>query len=131
MDTEISRKSHQYSIVEARYPVRMLTDEGTRLGEAHAISAYGAIIRCQRPLRLNEIATISIELSGERYLRTEAEAVWLEYNGQDGHNKSSPRGMVVRFKNLSTFDKQFLRDIINKHYLRKSHPFAEEEQGAF
>ena len=131
MDTEIRKKGHQDLIVEARYPVRMLTDEGTRFGEAHAINNYGALIRCQQPLRLNEIATISIEFSEKEYLQAEAEAVWLEFIGQEGHNKILPRGMVVRFINLSTFDKQLLRDVINKNYTRKLNRLAGKRQGAF
>jgi len=131
LDTEIRRKSHQNLIIEARYPVRMLTAGGGRRGETHAISTYGALIRCQQPLRLNEIATISIELSEEGCFQAEAEAVWLEFIGQKGHNKILPRGVVVRFINLSTFNKQLLRDLINKHYLRKSNRLAEEKQGAF
>ncbi len=109
----------------------MLTAGGGRRGETHAISTYGALIRCQQPLRLNEIATISIELSEEGCFQAEAEAVWLEFIGQKGHNKISPRGVVVRFINLSTFNKQLLRDLINKHYLRKSNRLAEEKQGEF
>lgn len=131
MDTEISRKSHQHFIVEARYRVRMLTDEGTRFGEAHAISTYGAIIRCRQPLRLNEIATINIEFSGKEYLQAEAEAVWLEFIGQEGHKKILPRGMVVRFMNLSTFNKQLLRDLIIQNYTRKLNRVAKEKQGVF
>ena len=131
MDTEIREKSQQNLIVEARYPVRMLTPGRAQRGETYAISTYGALIRCQQPLRLNEVATISIELSGDEYLQAEAEAVWLEFIGQEGHKKILPRGMVVRFINLSTFDKQILREVINKNYTRKLNRLIEKTNGAF
>ena len=130
MDTAAREKPHQYSNVEARYPVLLLTAQGLRQGETHIINTFGALIRCQQPLRLNEIASISIEFSENEPLRVEAQAVWLEYNGPDDSNQITPRGMVVRFMNLSSLDQQRLRNVIAEHYTRKMGRVAEEKQNA-
>lgn len=120
-----TRKGKGAQCVEARYPVLVLTDEGPRKGETHLLNPYGALIRCDLPLRLNEIATISIELSERERLLTRVEAVWLEFNDLRQNKLMTPRGMVVRFVDLSSPDRKRLHQVIAKLYFKKTQLEAE------
>ena len=110
--------------METRYPVLVLTDQGPRKGETHLLNPYGAFIRCDFPLLLNEIATMSIEISERERLLTEVEAVWLEFNDLGQNRLMTPRGMVVRFVNLSRADRQRLHQLIANHYSKKTNLMA-------
>ena len=110
--------------VEARYPVLVLTDQGPRKGETQLLNHYGAFIRCELPLLLNETATISIEISEREQLLTEVKAVWLEFNDLSQNKLMTPRGMVVRFVNLSYSDRQRLHQVIANRYWKKTNLMA-------
>lgn len=115
----MNKKPHTYPAVNARYPVTIITAEGHVYGETQLINNRGALIRCQRPPRVHEAATISIEISPNETLMAEAEVVRLEFYELDNHEEISPQGMVVRFTNLSTIGRQRLSSMITKHYVNK------------
>ena len=115
----MNKKPHTYPAVNARYPVTIITAEGQVYGETQLINNRGALIRCRRPPRVHEAATISIEISAKETLMAEAEVVRLEFYEGGSHEEISPQGMVVRFTNLSTVGRQRLRSIITNHYVNK------------
>lgn len=119
LDKQMNKKPHKYPAVKARYPVTVLTAEGHVQGETRLINNRGALIRCQQPPSPHEAATISIDISEHETLIAEAEVVRLEFYELDSNDEISPRGMVVRFKNLSSIGRQRLRNIIAKHYVEK------------
>lgn len=112
-------KAHPYPQVAARYPVTVFTVDGHQEGETQLINNQGALIRCQRPPRLHETATISIEISERESLLVEAEVMWLHFSSPGDNHDVVPRGMVVRFKNLTTMGRQRLRNVIATHYEKK------------
>ncbi|UCE82871.1 MAG: PilZ domain-containing protein [Deltaproteobacteria bacterium] len=115
----MNEKAHRSSAVEVRYPVTLLTADGNLEGETRLINSKGALIRCQRPPSLYERATISIDISEHETLIAEAEVVRLEFYESDENQVMAPRGMVVRFTNLSNVGRQRLRHVIAKHYEKK------------
>ena len=115
----MNKKPHTYPAVNARYPVTIITAEGQVYGETQLINNRGALIRCGRPPRVHEAATISIEISAKETLMAEAEVVRLEFSEVGNHEEISPQGMVVRFTNLSTVGRQRLRSIVTNHYVNK------------
>ena len=119
MDTRIKEKIYQSSEVEARYPVTVFTAQGYLEGETQLINSCGALIRCQHPPALRETATVNIELSEDESLLLEAEVVWVDFSDSDQSQEITPRGMVVRFMNLSTLSRQRLRNVVAKHYVKK------------
>jgi hypothetical protein len=86
-------------------------------GETKHISAQQAFVRCSDPLRLYDISNLCIEVSGSASLVAEVEVVWSNRYGPD--DDITPRGMMVRFIDLSPRSRQRLENAIAKHYHRK------------
>jgi hypothetical protein len=97
--------------------VTVLTAEGSFAGETKTISMREAFVRCREPLRLNDLASLSIEVSADESLSAEAEVVWSNIYGPD--DEITPRGMIVRFTNLSPTNRRRLHEVIVSHYQRK------------
>ena len=115
----MNEKPYNYPAIKVRYPVTLLTSQGHVHGETRLINNRGALIRCHQPPRLHEAATISIDISENETLLVEAEVVRLEFYELDNNDQVTPRGMVVRFTNLSTIGRKRLRNLIAKHYVMK------------
>lgn len=112
-------KTYRDIDIAARYPVTIFTADGFLAGETHLINSRGALIRCRRPPRQHETATISIHLSERESILVEAEVMMLHFSKLDENQEVEPRGMVVRFKNLSSVGRQRLRKTIANYYEKK------------
>ena len=119
MDTPMKTKPHQNMGIVARYPVTVFTADGFLDGVTQLISNRGALIRCRRPPRQHETATIRIQLSKRESLVVEAEVMMLHFSEPNENQEVVPLGMVVRFKNLSSMGRKRLRRVVAKHYERK------------
>jgi hypothetical protein len=117
LDTFGKPRGQQVSRIKATYPVTVLTAEGSFAGETKSISMREAFVRCREPLRLNDLASLSIEVSADESLSAEAEVVWSNIYGPD--DEITPRGMIVRFTNLSPTNRRRLHEVIASHYQRK------------
>jgi hypothetical protein len=117
VDTKRWKRGHQSPKVNACYPVVVLTAEGPLKGTTKHISTQQAFVRCKDPLRLYDIASVSIQVTKEESLMAEAEVVWSNRYGPD--DEITPRGMMVRFTRLAPADRQRLHHTIAKHYLAK------------
>ena len=117
MNTSKSKRGHRYPKVDVNYPVVVLTADGALKGKAKQISTQQAFVRCRDPLRLYDVANMSIQVSGNESLVAEAEVVWSNRYGPD--DNITPRGMVVRFLRLSSRDRQRLNNVIVRQYHRK------------
>ena len=119
MDTPMKTKTHRNIGTAARYPVTVFTADGFLDGVTQVINSRGAFIRCRRPPRQHETATIRIQLSKRESLLVEAEVMMLHFSEPDENQEVVPLGMVVRFKNLSSVGLKRLRTVIAKHYEKK------------
>ena len=81
-------------------------------GVTKEISPRQAYILCRKPFRLNEIVDVIME-SPDRYLEFTAEVVWSNIYGYDDH--ITPRGMGVRFLEISKEDRKYISDLIEEH----------------
>ena len=117
MNTSKGKKGHRYPKVDVNYPVVFLTADGALRGKARRISTQQAFVRCRDPLRLYDVANMSIQVSGNESLVAEAEVIWSNRYGPD--DNITPRGMVVRFLRLSSRDRQRLNNVIVRQYHRK------------
>ena len=117
MNTSKGKKGHRYPKVDVNYPVVFLTADGALRGKARRISTQQAFVRCRDPLRLYDVANMSIQVSGNESLVAEAEVVWSNRYGPD--DNITPRGMVVRFLRLSSRDRKRLNNVIVRQYHRK------------
>jgi hypothetical protein len=111
------KRGHQNLKVDAKYPVVVLTAEGQMAGETKHISTQQAFVRCKDPLRLYDVASMSIRFSEEEAILAEAEVIWSNRYGPD--DEITPRGMVVRFTRLSPRERKRLHDTIIRQYKKK------------
>ena len=81
-------------------------------GVTKEISPRQAYIRCNKPFRLNEIVDVAIT-APDRKLEFQAEVVWSNIYGYD--DDITPRGMGVRFLEISEEDKKYISDLIQEH----------------
>ena len=117
MDTIKIKRGHHYPKVDAKYPVVVLTADGAMRGETKHISTQQAFVRCKDPLRLYDVASMSIQFSEEEAILAEGEVIWSNRYGPD--DEITPRGMVVRFTRLSAKERKRLHDTIVKQYKKK------------
>ena len=117
LDTKRPKRGHQYPKVKARYPVVVLTADGPLKGETKHISTQQAFVRCKDPLRLYDVASMSIQVAKNESLVAEAEVILSNRYGPD--DEIIPRGMLVRFTRLSPRDRKRLRHTIARHYMAK------------
>jgi hypothetical protein len=80
--------------VEVRWPVTMLTSEGSMQGETRDISMQGAFIYCDKPLPLSERFVLSVKAPAAS-MQVMAQVVWASNSSSD--KKNEPAGMGVRF----------------------------------
>jgi hypothetical protein len=111
------KRGNQNLKVDAKYPVVVLTADGQMRGETKHISTEQAFVRCKDPLRLYDVASMSIRFSEEEALLAEGEVIWSNRYGPD--DEITPRGMVVRFTRLSPRERKRLHDTIVKQYKKK------------
>jgi hypothetical protein len=111
------KREYHYPKVDAKYPVVVLTADGAMRGETKHISTQQAFVRCKDPLRLYDVASMSIQFSEEEAILAEGEVIWSNRYGPD--DEITPRGMVVRFTRLSAKERKRLHDTIAKQYKKK------------
>lgn len=97
-----------------KWPVLVKTNQGSTKGVTLNVTPNGVFIRCQRPLRLNEVVEISIHIpNSERVMAVKTEVVWSNIYGPD--DEITPRGMGVRFINIGSEDRKFIAQASLKH----------------
>ena len=75
------------------------------------VSPGGVFVRCKNPPRVNEVFNISLSIpEAERSLTAKAEVVWSNIYGLD--DEITPRGMGVRFLNISVESRAFIAKVV-------------------
>ena len=106
--------------VDVRWPVFIETDDRSIDGVTLNLSTNGAFIKCANPLRLNEVFVMFIDTpNSERRLKASVEVVWSNIYGPDDH--ISPRGMGVRFLEISRKDRQVIAEQILQNLQSTEH----------
>ena len=90
---------------ELKWSVSAQVGGGIMHGETRDISLQGAFIRCRNPLNLNEVFDMVVDVP-EKSLNVRAEVVWSNIHGPD--DKITPRGMGVRFVQISQEDRKII-----------------------
>ena len=90
-----------------RWPVSISTHDRPRDGVTLNLSPNGAYIGCTSPLRLNEVFDITINVpDSDSSIEARAEVVFSNIYGRD--DEISPRGMGVRFLEISSKSRQII-----------------------
>jgi uncharacterized protein (TIGR02266 family) len=95
-----------------QWPVIVQKSNGVIEGVTLNISSTGVFIGCRRPLRLNEVFDMVIT-TPEQDIGAKAEVVWSNKYGPDDH--ITPRGMGVRFLDISEENQRFISKAVNQH----------------
>ena len=112
----MERERRRHARAKIRWPVIVQRPEGNVQGETLNFSKNSAFIRCRKPLRLSEVFDMTID-TPDRRLELNAEVVWSNIYGED--DEVTPRGMGVRFLNVSSEDRDFLAEVLDSQTLSK------------
>ena len=95
-----------------KWPVIVQKSTGVIEGVTLNISSTGVFIGCRRPLRLNEVFDMVIT-APDQDIGVKAEVVWSNKYGPD--DQITPRGMGVRFLDISEENQSFIAKAVNQH----------------
>jgi uncharacterized protein (TIGR02266 family) len=96
-----------YPRAKIKWPVEIKTDRGAMDGLTSNVTPNGVFIHCQKPLKLNEIFEMDINIpDSEHTISAKAEVVWSNRWGPD--DEITPRGMGVRFVKISSQARKFI-----------------------
>jgi uncharacterized protein (TIGR02266 family) len=103
----VSDEKRDYPRAGIKWPAVIKTDQGTMDGVTSNVTPNGVFIHCQKPLRLNEVFDLTINIpNSDQALRAKAEVTWSNRWGPD--DEISPRGMGVRFVKISSEARKFI-----------------------
>jgi uncharacterized protein (TIGR02266 family) len=103
----MSQERRVYPRAKIKWPVKVKTDKGTMDGVTSDVTPNGVFIHCQKPLKLNVVFEMIINIpNSKNSLTAEAEVVWSNRWGPD--DEISPRGMGVRFVKISSEARKFI-----------------------
>jgi uncharacterized protein (TIGR02266 family) len=103
----MSQERRDYPRAKIKWPVKVKTDKGTMDGVTSDVTPNGVFIHCQRPLKLNVVFEMIINIpNSKNSLTAKAEVVWSNRWGPD--DEISPRGMGVRFVKISSEARKFI-----------------------
>ena len=95
---------------EIRWPIVLLTNRGAIVGETINIGVNGAFIFCQEPLQEKEQLRLFIMAPDRQPLSLPVEVTWS--NPHPSAVDFPPRGMGVRFKEISDQDQKFISKLV-------------------
>jgi uncharacterized protein (TIGR02266 family) len=104
-----------YPRAKLKWPVKIKTDEGVMEGVTLNITPDGCFIGCRKPLRLNVVFDMAIQVPKSKIvLKAKAEVVWSNIYGPD--DEISPRGMGVRFIKIPSEARKFIAQASLEHF---------------
>ncbi|MCG6945162.1 MAG: PilZ domain-containing protein [Deltaproteobacteria bacterium] len=104
-----------YPRAKLKWPVKIKTDEGVMEGVTLNITPDGCFIGCRKPLRLNVVFDMAIQVPKSKIvLKAQAEVVWSNIYGPD--DEISPRGMGVRFIKIPSEARKFIAQASLEHF---------------
>ncbi len=109
----MSQERRVYPRAKIKWPVEVKTDKETMDGVTSDITPNGVFIHCNKPLKLNVVFEMAINIpNSEHSITAKAEVVWSNRWGPD--DEISPRGMGVRFVRISSEARKFIaRAVMN------------------
>ena len=96
-----------------KWPVSIKANGNSSDGVTLNLSTNGAYIKCAKPLRLSEVFDMTLQVPNSNdSIEAEVEVVLSNVYGPD--DEISPRGMIVRFLELSSEDRRTIAKAIFK-----------------
>jgi len=114
----MSQERRVYPRAKIKWPIKVKTDKGTMDGVTSDVTPNGVFIHCQKPLRLNAVFEMAINIpNSEHSITVKAEVVWSNRWGPD--DEISPRGMGVQFVHISSEARKFIARAAVNHLKSK------------
>jgi uncharacterized protein (TIGR02266 family) len=114
----MTEEKRVYPRANIKWPVKVKTDKGTIDGVTSNVTPNGVFIHCQKPLGLNVVFEMTIDIpNSEHSITAKAEVVWSNRWGPD--DEISPRGMGVRFVKISSEARKFIARAVMNHLKSK------------
>ncbi|MGW8220845.1 MAG: PilZ domain-containing protein [Syntrophobacteria bacterium] len=111
----MSADKRAYPRAKLKWPVKIKTDEGVMEGVTLNITPDGCFIGCRKPLKLNVVFELAIQVPNSKaVLKASAEVVWSNIYGPD--DEISPRGMGVRFTRIASEARKFIAQASLEHF---------------
>jgi uncharacterized protein (TIGR02266 family) len=111
----MSVEQRAYPRAKLKWPVKIKTDEGVMEGVTLNITPDGCFIGCRKPLKLNVMFDMAIQVPKSKIvLKAQAEVVWSNIYGPD--DEISPRGMGVRFIRMPSEARKFIAKASLEHF---------------
>ena len=111
----MSADKRAYPRAKLKWPVKIKTDEGVMEGVTLNITPDGCFIGCRKPLKLNVVFELAIQVPNSKaVLKASAEVVWSNIYGPD--DEISPRGMGVRFIRIASETRKFIAQASLEHF---------------
>ena len=107
----------QLARANVTWPIVVLTNHGTMVGETRNISVDGAFVYCPEPLRKRDKLRLFIMAPNRRPLDLPVVVTWSNPHGSEGD--LPPRGMGLRFERISKEDRDFIVGVV-AGYVRKN-----------
>ncbi len=101
---------------KTNWPVTLKHSKGQVDGVMTIVTPNDAFIRCERPLKLNEVCWMSIKAT-RRSFEVKGVVIWSNIHGQD--DEITPRGMRVRFLKITSQDRMLIADFLDDQNLEK------------
>ena len=107
-------KTDQNPKARVKWPVIVNPSNGAMEAVTAVVSSTTIYIICPRPLKLNEVFEMDIEVpASDRRIRVKGEVVLSNIHGPD--DEIMPRGMCARFVKISSRDRKAISTAITMH----------------
>jgi len=104
------RKYHRINVT---WPISIVFDEEVIDGETINITVDGVLIRCEEPLKLNEVFRIFITPPNHQGIEVNGKVIWSDHYAID--EQDATFGMGICFVKISDVDRHFLKDLVSAH----------------
>ena len=121
------QKKRMYPRAELTWPVSAQVGGSLIEGVTKNIGVSGAYVCCARPLRLNSVFAMVIN-TPDKQLNIKAEVVWANIYGRD--DKINPRGMGVRFVDISDEDRRLIaQEVTDPNAVKEAIDYLDNLEG--
>ena len=108
MANENERRKHPR--IKANWPVTIITDETTFVGQSVNITDSGLFIQCGEQMKENEVCQLIIAIPGRDPIVVKGTMIWS--NIGDSGRKGHTLGMGFSFIKISKEDRKFFNDML-------------------
>jgi hypothetical protein len=99
--------------IPVRWPVTIITEEGTIEGESRNITIAGVFVHCQEKIYEDAVHQMIIKIPKQESVLLKGRVVWSNFDSMD--ETSGYRGMGFSFIKISDSDRQILADVISRY----------------